>query len=85
MWWFEDSQGNFQLTGVGLLMVVFFTTIIVVLITDMVKKFIFYRVEYYTMKKELEELQIVLEKKLPTHLEHYYQSRKKWEKKNLFW
>ena len=85
MWWFIDSQGNFQLTGVGLLMVVFFTVIIALLVTDIVKKFFFYRAGYYALKKELDELREEVEKNLPVHLERYYQSRKRWEKKNFFW
>lgn len=85
MWWFVDSQGNFQLTGVGLFMVVFFTVIIALLVTDTVKKFFFYRSGYYALKKEMDELRDEVEKNLPIHLERYYQSRKKWEKKNFFW
>lgn len=85
MWWFIDNNGNFQLTGVGLLMMVFFTVIIALIVVDIVKKFFFYRAGYYALKKELEEARVEVEKNLPLHLERYYQSRKKWEKRNLFW
>lgn len=83
--YFYDNQGQFQFTGGGLLMMVLLSVIVALTIVDVVKKFFFYRSGYYALKKEMEELRIEVEKNLPIHLERYYQSRKKWEKKNFFW
>lgn len=83
--YFYDNQGQFQFTGGGLFVLVLLSVIIALTIVDIVKKFFFYRAGYYALKKELEEARAEVEKNLPIHLERYYQSRKKWEKKNFFW
>lgn len=83
--YFYDEVGQFQFTGGGLFVLVLLSVIIALTIVDIVKKFFFYRAGYYALKKELEEAKEDIEKNLPMHLERYYQSRKKWEKKNFFW
>lgn len=83
--YFEDMNGQLQITGAGLLMLIISIALLVSVIVDIVKKFFFYRAGYYALKKEMDDLREEVEKNLPIHLERYYQSRKKWEKKNFFW
>lgn len=82
---FIDGEGYFQLTGAGLVVSIVVITLVIVGMTDFVKKFFWYRRGYKRLRSELDWLEQEFEKNLPTTLEKYYQQRKRWEKNNLYW
>lgn len=83
--YFEDMNGQLQITGAGLLMLIISIALLVSVIVEFVRKFFWYRSAYKQLKTELDGLENLLGAELPMNLEKYYQSRKKWEKKNSIW